>query len=174
MFDFPTPRASAQSSHDLGVLLMSPAWSQSTSLPCATSTNATHRRRTTCCASSSDGFLAQWAHQMDCLALIGGEFDGIVFHGLQKSAACFLLEAGCSVPETQSITGQSIQMVEHYGSMINRKKMAAGAMLRWENSQASRTHRDRGLQNSALEQMRTQPKSLILLVGARRLELRTR
>jgi hypothetical protein len=43
-----------------------------------------------------------------------------------------LLEAGCSTAEVQAITGQSMQMVEHYGKEVNQKKLAASAMLKWE------------------------------------------
>jgi hypothetical protein len=57
-----------------------------------------------------------------------------MFHGLRKSAVCFLLEAGCTVAETQAISGQSLQMVEHYSAMMNRRKLAASAILKWENA----------------------------------------
>ena len=86
---------------------------------------------------TTDGFKSQWGHQMDCMSLLGGELYGLVFHGLRKSAVCFLLEAGCTVAETQSITGQSMQMVEHYAAMMNRRKLAASAMLKWEASRGA-------------------------------------
>jgi len=54
-----------------------------------------------------------------------------VFHGLRKSAAVFLLEAGCADAEVSAITGQSRAMVAHYARQVNRKKLAA-AVLKWQ------------------------------------------
>ena len=45
-----------------------------------------------------------------------------------------LLEAGCTTAEVQAITGQSMQMVEHYAKQVNQKKLAASAILKWENA----------------------------------------
>ena len=59
---------------------------------------------------------------------------GLVFHGLRKSAVVFLLEAGCTVAEVAAITGQSMQMVEHYARMVSQEKLAAAAVLKWEAS----------------------------------------
>jgi biotin operon repressor len=53
---------------------------------------------------------------------------------LRKSAVVFLLEAGCTDAEVSAITGQSRQMVEHYGRQLNQKKLAASAVLKWEVS----------------------------------------
>ncbi len=85
---------------------------------------------------TQDGLRSQWAHQMDRLRLESGDFyngDGLVFHGLRKSAVCFLLEAGCTDAMVSAITGQSRQMVEHYSRQINQRKLAVEAILRWEN-----------------------------------------
>ena len=60
-----------------------------------------------------------------------GQF--VVPHGLRKNAVNALLEAGCSVGEVSSLTGQSLQMVEHYAKRRNNKKLARAAMARWEN-----------------------------------------
>jgi len=62
---------------------------------------------------------------------------GLVFHGLRKSAVVFLLEAGCSDAEVSSITGQSRQMVEHYGKQVSQRKLAAAAILKWESAKPS-------------------------------------
>ena len=59
---------------------------------------------------------------------------GLVFHGLRKSAVVMLLEVGCTTAEVQAITGQSMQMVEHYAKQVNQKKLAASAILKWENA----------------------------------------
>lgn len=56
----------------------------------------------------------------------------VVPHGLRKNAVNALLEAGCSVGETASISGQSLGMVEHYARRRNNRKMGASAMDRWE------------------------------------------
>lgn len=56
----------------------------------------------------------------------------VVFHGLRKSAVTSLLEAGCSTAEAASITGQSMQMVEHYARDVNQRKLAVAAIAKWE------------------------------------------
>ena len=61
---------------------------------------------------------------------------GLVFHGLRKSAVVMLLEVGCTTAEVQAITGQSMQMVEHYAKQVNQKKLAAAAILKWERAEA--------------------------------------
>ena len=46
----------------------------------------------------------------------------LVFHGLRKSAVVFLVEAGCTTAEVSAITGQSLQMVEHYyAEQVNQR-----------------------------------------------------
>jgi len=47
-----------------------------------------------------------------------------------------LLEAGCTVPETASITGQSHQMVEHYAKEVNQSRLADSAMGKWAKADA--------------------------------------
>jgi len=34
----------------------------------------------------------------------------------------------------QAITGQSLQMVEHYARQVNQKKLARSAILKWESA----------------------------------------
>ena len=60
--------------------------------------------------------------------------SGLVFHGLRKSSVVFLLEACCSDAEVAAITGQSRQMVEHYGRHVSQRKLAASAILNWERA----------------------------------------
>lgn len=55
-------------------------------------------------------------------------------HGLRKNAVNALLEAGCSVAETASITGQTMQIVEHYAARRNNRKLAKKAMGKWNES----------------------------------------
>ena len=76
---------------------------------------------------------------------------GLVFHGLRKSAVVFLLEAGASDAEVASITGQSRQMVEHYGRQVSQRKLAASAILKWER--AGNESLQNALQNAPQEQM---------------------
>ena len=77
---------------------------------------------------TKDGFRTSWGKMAKKLKLP----MGLVFHGLRKSAVVLLLEAGCTDAEVSAITGQSREMVEHYGQQVNRKKLAASAILKWE------------------------------------------
>lgn len=53
-------------------------------------------------------------------------------HGLRKNAVNALLECGCTVAEVAAITGQTLQIIEHYAAQVNRKKMGRAAILKWE------------------------------------------
>ena len=53
-------------------------------------------------------------------------------------AAGILLEAGCTDAETAAITGQSPDMVEHYAKQVNRRRLAAAAILKWETTDDAR------------------------------------
>ena len=39
---------------------------------------------------------------------------------------------GATEAEVAAITGQSMQMVAHYGKQENQKKLAVAAVLKWE------------------------------------------
>lgn len=54
------------------------------------------------------------------------------FHGLRKSTAVVLAEAGCSTKQISAITGQSDQMVSHYTKMADRGQLARDGMDRLE------------------------------------------
>lgn len=58
----------------------------------------------------------------------------VVPHGLRKNAVNALLEAGCSSAETAAISGQSLQMVEHYAKRRAQPKLARGALLKWDRN----------------------------------------
>lgn len=60
----------------------------------------------------------------------------IVAHGLRKNAVNALLEAGCSTAEVSSITGQSLQQVEHYAKARNKGRTAKSAMAKWSDNSA--------------------------------------
>jgi integrase len=76
------------------------------------------------------GFKSSWGKMCDRI----GISDQLVFHGLRKSAVVMLLEAGCTTAEVAAITGQSMQMVEHYAKQVNQRMLAASAILKWENA----------------------------------------
>lgn len=59
---------------------------------------------------------------------------GQVPHGLRKNAVNALLEAGCTVAETSSITGQSMQIVEAYAKKRDNRKLAKKAMGKWNEN----------------------------------------
>lgn len=46
-------------------------------------------------------------------------------HGLRKATCCRLAEAGCTPHEINSITGQSLKMVEHHTKEVNQRRVAA-------------------------------------------------
>lgn len=53
-------------------------------------------------------------------------------HGIRRLAITSLIEAGCSIPEVSSITGQTAQMVEHYAKDYARFGLAKSAMEKWD------------------------------------------
>lgn len=56
---------------------------------------------------------------------------GRSIHGLRKSAASFLAEAGCTALQIAAITGQSLKEVEHYTRQADQKRLAREAMDMW-------------------------------------------
>jgi integrase len=73
----------------------------------------------------------------DLLQAFASKFGAdVVPHGLRKNAVNALLEAGCSVAETAAISGQTLQLVEHYAKQRNQSKLADSAVLRWEANEA--------------------------------------
>ncbi|EME71426.1 integrase [Paramagnetospirillum caucaseum] len=61
--------------------------------------------------------------------------DGLVFHGLRKTAAVALADVGCSTKQIAAVTGQSDQMVEHYTKGADQKRLAKAAVVKLERSQ---------------------------------------
>lgn len=55
-------------------------------------------------------------------------------HGLRKNAVDALLEAGCSAAMVSAITGQSLQMVEHYARGRDNRVLGRSAMQLWERN----------------------------------------
>lgn len=65
--------------------------------------------------------------------------DECVLHGLRKTAARMLAEAGCSAHEIMSVTGhKSLAEVQRYASAASQKKLSAGAIHKLERN-ANRT-----------------------------------
>jgi integrase len=56
----------------------------------------------------------------------------IVPHGLRKNAVNALLEAGCSAAEVSSITGQTMQTIEHYGKQRDSEHLSRSAVIKFE------------------------------------------
>jgi hypothetical protein len=82
----------------------------------------------------ASGFQASWGKAMAKPAFAGFRERRLVFHGLRKSAVVMLLEAGCTDAEVAAITGQTRDMVAHYSLMVNQRKLAAAAILKWESA----------------------------------------
>lgn len=53
-------------------------------------------------------------------------------HGLRRNAVAALVESDCSPREIQAITGQSLQMIEHYAQDYRRAAFSRRAMDKWE------------------------------------------
>lgn len=56
----------------------------------------------------------------------------VVPHGLRKNAVIALLEQGCTIPEVQAVTGQSVDMVMHYAARVDRGVLSEAAILKLE------------------------------------------
>jgi integrase len=76
--------------------------------------------------------LSQKTLRRDLQAFAAGLGTKIVPHGLRKNAVNALLEAGCSAAETAAISGQSLQMVEHYAKGRSQRKLGEAAILKWQ------------------------------------------
>lgn len=61
-----------------------------------------------------------------------GRGHKIVPHGLRKNAVNALLAAECSTAEVSAITGQSLQMIEHYAKERDREHLGRSAILKFE------------------------------------------
>jgi integrase len=61
-----------------------------------------------------------------------GHKQRIVPHGLRRNAVNALLEASCSVAEVAAITGQSLQMIEHYAKERDQGHLGSAAILKFE------------------------------------------
>lgn len=72
-------------------------------------------------------------HQFKAATIKAGLPDDLVFHGLRKTAAVRLAEAGCTTEQIKAITGhKTSDMVEHYTKGANQKKLARAAISKLE------------------------------------------
>jgi hypothetical protein len=97
---------------------------------------------------TSDGFRVAWSDDLSRPELRLIKENGLVFHGLRKSAVVMLLAAGATEAEVQSITGQSREMVAHYSRQLNQRRLAVSAILKWEADDPSAQSENESLQNS--------------------------
>jgi len=56
----------------------------------------------------------------------------VVPHGLRKNAVNTLLELGCTIPQVQAITGQSVETVMHYAKGVDQDALGEAAILKME------------------------------------------
>lgn len=61
----------------------------------------------------------------------------VVPHGLRKNAVISMLEAGCTVAETASITGQTFDIVEQYARQVDQDRLGSSAIVKFENKRGS-------------------------------------
>jgi len=78
---------------------------------------------------TTEALQVRWRHLR---AHIGAEDYNL--HGLRKNACVALAEVGCTAHEIASITGQTLEMVQHYTRAANQKVLARRAIRRWEQS----------------------------------------
>lgn len=76
-----------------------------------------------------DWFLNEWKQTTRKVGLP----EDCVFHGLRKTAAVYLAEAGCTNEQIKSITGHTTEsMVAHYTRGANQKTLAMAAIKKFE------------------------------------------
>lgn len=59
-------------------------------------------------------------------------------HGLRKNAVNSLLEAGATVAEVASITGQTLQVIEHYAARVNQSALGESVILKLEQKRSKK------------------------------------
>ena len=65
--------------------------------------------------------------------------NGLVFHGLRKTAAAKLAEAGCSSLEIAAITGhKTLDMIELYTRQADQRRRSRAAVVKLENASGKR------------------------------------
>ena len=81
-----------------------------------------------------------FGHRMAAAIAAAGLPDKCVLHGLRKSAAVALIDAGCTPHQAAAVTGhKTARMLEAYAKNRDQAKLGKAAMLKW-----GRTTRQRG------------------------------
>lgn len=83
-------------------------------------------------AADNGNAVGQQAIRIELQAFAAARGFKVVPHGLRKNAVNALLEAGCSAAETAAISGQTLQMVEHYAKARAQSKLGSAAILKWQ------------------------------------------
>lgn len=94
------------------------------------------RRGMTIIADDAGRRLSEERLRLRIQAFAGDHGHKVVPHGLRKNAVNALLEAGCSVAETAAVSGQSLQMVEHYAKRRSTRALSSAAILKWERAKS--------------------------------------
>lgn len=69
--------------------------------------------------------------------------NGLVFHGLRKTAAAKLAEAGCSSLEIAAITGhKTLDMIELYTRQADQRRRSKSAVVKLENASGKHEKND--------------------------------
>jgi integrase len=93
---------------------------------------ATPKRGLTILTRADGGPIGDDAIRKEIQAFTAGYGVKLVPHGLRKNAVIALLEAGCSVAEAASVSGQSFAMVEYYAKQRDQKILSSAAVLKWQ------------------------------------------
>lgn len=87
---------------------------------------------------TTDGFKTLWHRAMTNMGV-----KGYAFHGLRKTAAARLAEAGCTEKQIASITGhKTLAMVQHYTRQADQKRLSDEAMKLWSKRRTAKRKRD--------------------------------
>lgn len=82
---------------------------------------------------TAGGFSTSYRRLLDKLRIPSHRNGGWCFHGLRKTCAARLAEAGCSAHEIMAITGhKTLRMVDHYTKGVNQVTLAGAAMAKME------------------------------------------
>ena len=76
-----------------------------------------------------------FGHQMAAAIEAAGLPAECLLHGLRKTAARTLIEAGCTKRQARAITGQKTDaMIDHYSRDADQKSLSKQAMERWKSA----------------------------------------
>lgn len=96
-----------------------------------------HRRAMTIAVNEDGSPISAQVARHRLQAFAAGMGVKVVPHGLRKNAVNAMLEMGSSLAETAAVTGQSLQMVEHYAKKRDQAALSTSAVLKWEGRKAN-------------------------------------